>query len=95
VNAKPIYEPAGKPITQVNIDEGMLKFVVLFFYSENFQIYLKMISLGDGLVLMSATTLITDSMNLHGLYTQVNKILCGLNTAKRRLRRTTRRCLRT
>lgn len=22
VNAKPIYEPAGKPITQVNIDEG-------------------------------------------------------------------------
>lgn len=24
VNAKPIYEPAGKPITQVNIDEGML-----------------------------------------------------------------------
>jgi pre-mRNA 3'-end-processing factor FIP1 len=24
VNAKPMYEPAGKPITQVNIDEGML-----------------------------------------------------------------------
>jgi pre-mRNA 3'-end-processing factor FIP1 len=24
VNAKPIYEPAGKPITQVNIDEGTL-----------------------------------------------------------------------
>jgi pre-mRNA 3'-end-processing factor FIP1 len=24
VNAKPIYEPAGKPITQVNIDEGIL-----------------------------------------------------------------------
>ena len=24
VDAKPIYEPAGKPITQVNIDEGML-----------------------------------------------------------------------
>jgi pre-mRNA 3'-end-processing factor FIP1 len=23
VNAKPIYEPAGKPITQVNIDEGV------------------------------------------------------------------------
>ena len=23
VNAKPVYEPAGKPITQVNIDEGM------------------------------------------------------------------------
>ena len=23
VDAKPIYEPAGKPITQVNIDEGM------------------------------------------------------------------------
>src|SRR3954469_13673517 len=23
VNAKPIYKPAGKPITQVNIDEGM------------------------------------------------------------------------
>jgi pre-mRNA 3'-end-processing factor FIP1 len=23
VNAKPIYEPAGKSITQVNIDEGM------------------------------------------------------------------------
>jgi pre-mRNA 3'-end-processing factor FIP1 len=22
VDAKPIYEPAGKPITQVNIDEG-------------------------------------------------------------------------
>jgi pre-mRNA 3'-end-processing factor FIP1 len=24
VDAKPIYEPAGKPITQVNIDEGKL-----------------------------------------------------------------------
>jgi pre-mRNA 3'-end-processing factor FIP1 len=24
VDAKPIYEPAGKPITQVNIDEGIL-----------------------------------------------------------------------
>lgn len=24
INAKPIYEPAGKPITQVNIDEGEL-----------------------------------------------------------------------
>lgn len=24
VNAKPMYEPAGKPITQVNIDEGKL-----------------------------------------------------------------------
>lgn len=23
VNAKPVYEPAGKPITQVNIDEGL------------------------------------------------------------------------
>jgi pre-mRNA 3'-end-processing factor FIP1 len=23
INAKPIYEPAGKPITQVNIDEGI------------------------------------------------------------------------
>ncbi len=23
INAKPVYEPAGKPITQVNIDEGM------------------------------------------------------------------------
>lgn len=22
VNAKPMYEPAGKPITQINIDEG-------------------------------------------------------------------------
>jgi pre-mRNA 3'-end-processing factor FIP1 len=22
VNAKPVYEPAGKPITQVNIDTG-------------------------------------------------------------------------
>jgi hypothetical protein len=28
VNAKPMYEPAGKPITQVNIDEGMLLFEV-------------------------------------------------------------------
>lgn len=26
VNAKPVYEPAGKPITQVNIDEGMLHY---------------------------------------------------------------------
>jgi pre-mRNA 3'-end-processing factor FIP1 len=25
VDAKPIYEPAGKPITQVNIDEGTQK----------------------------------------------------------------------
>jgi pre-mRNA 3'-end-processing factor FIP1 len=24
INAKPIYEPAGKPITQVNIDEGKI-----------------------------------------------------------------------
>jgi pre-mRNA 3'-end-processing factor FIP1 len=24
VDAKPIYEPAGKPITQVNIDEGKI-----------------------------------------------------------------------
>lgn len=23
VNAKPVYEPAGKPITEVNIDDGM------------------------------------------------------------------------
>jgi pre-mRNA 3'-end-processing factor FIP1 len=33
VNAKPIYEPAGKPITQVNIDDGMflsIVFLLLF-----------------------------------------------------------------
>lgn len=24
VNAKPVYEPAGKPITQVDIDQGIL-----------------------------------------------------------------------
>jgi pre-mRNA 3'-end-processing factor FIP1 len=29
VNAKPIYEPAGKPITQVNIDEGIILFKLL------------------------------------------------------------------
>lgn len=26
VNAKPMYEPAGKPITQINIDEGIHHF---------------------------------------------------------------------
>lgn len=39
VNAKPIYEPVGKPITQVNIDEGELfKVLGLVYFSNIVQI---------------------------------------------------------
>lgn len=36
VNAKPVYEPAGKPITQVNIDEGQSLYCILLSPQLNF-----------------------------------------------------------
>lgn len=34
IDAKPIYEPAGKPITQVDIDEGMRFSLPLFILAD-------------------------------------------------------------
>lgn len=42
VDAKPIYEPAGKPITQVDIDEGRAKSISQYVY-----IYLNSTDLGE------------------------------------------------
>merc|ERR1711964_153163 len=61
VNAKPIYEPAGKPITQVNIDEDL---------SENDKPWRRP---GTDIRITSTTA----SMNSHGRFMQASRTRSG------------------
>jgi hypothetical protein len=94
VDAKPIYEPAGKPITQVNIDEGNLICRPPMGPKLTSKISTKMTNHGVDQEPTYQITSITDSTSLRGHYMLASKSPSAPNSMRIKLHRITRRCLR-
>lgn len=96
VNAKPIYEPAGKPITQINIDEGTnshFNFNFKAFAYFLVKTYQRTKNHGDDLAQILLITLTMGLMNFHGLYMPVSRKLCDQSTVLIKLLSITKNCM--
>jgi hypothetical protein len=91
INANPEYPAAGKPITQVNIDEGASAPRPCKTQTDKSQIYQKTRSPGANQARISATTSTTVSTSSHGRCMLPSRTISVASSVRTHLPPTTRR----